>query len=449
MSTKIVRSHPRSRKYSVQLRETALNKYIANRVLVVRKLNSNDKSNQINKEINDYFDSPEKYFQKNSPVAVGKKIILFDINENNPIRRKHKLKTEKKHGINLFNHLQNLASNLGNKTESNNILGTDTNKVKNKNKGHFKSRFEIIDNERLKIIFDLYKNTDKFSKDNSFDKSQSLLSNDSLNKEFYKNEKKKFYERNKINITYNQLSEKNIPSNIRAGLNLQAKKLNLFKFAEMKNKKFSKYLSKKVNKPQKNLLLNRIDSFRFKKEVIKEMESKRHKDDQERRKFIWNINLRKPDHFKGVRSTYVNIGEKFNPFWSLIVEKCPKKKEIIIKPEYTLSEGEIHNFKKQSKLIKRIKIDGDQNPYFQTIEDLDKIIVKGKNLFNLEYKREIIDSKNKKIWHKVFLENGKAISLNDVNKLYGNETFYENYNGSVTEKNSLNKFSKIKYKSFE
>jgi len=49
----------------------------------------------------------------------------------------------------------------------------------------------------------------------------------------------------------------------------------------------------------------------------------------------------------------------------------------------------------------------------------------------------------------VFLENGKAISLNDVNKLYGNETFYENYNGSVTEKNLLNKFSKIKYKSFE
>ena len=39
------------------------------------------------------------------------------------------------------------------------------------------------------------------------------------------------------------------------------------KSSELKNIKMSKYLSKKVNKPLDNLLLNRIDSFRFKKEV--------------------------------------------------------------------------------------------------------------------------------------------------------------------------------------
>ena len=446
MSMKIVRSHSRKRKFSFQQRETPLSKYITNRVLIVRKFNPKDKSNEINKEITDFFSLPEKYFQPNSPVTVGKKITLFSLNEHTTIRRKNKLKTEKKHGISLFNHLQSIASTFRNKTEINNILGTDSNK--NKRKSHFKSKFEVIDNERLKMIFDLYKNTDQFSKDNSIDKSQSLTSNNTLNNDYYKNERKKFYERNKINISNNKLSEQNIPSNIREGLNLQTKKLNLFKFTEIKNLKFSKYLSKKVNKPRNNLLLNRIDSYRFKKEVIKEMEFNKHKEDQEIGKYVWNMSLRRPEHFKGVRNTYVNIREKYNPFWSLIVEKSPKKKEITIKPEYTLSEGEINSFQKQGKLLKKIKIDKSNNPYYQTIEDLDKVIVKGKNLFNLEYKREIIDSKNKKIWHKVFLENGKTISFNDVNKLYGNETFYKNYNGCVTEKNSLNNFSKINYRNF-
>ena len=119
----------------------------------------------------------------------------------------------------LFNHLQSIASTFRNKTEINNILGTDSNK--NKRKSHFKSKFEVIDNERLKMIFDLYKNTDQFSKDNSIDKSQSLTSNNTLNNDYYKNERKKFYERNKINISNNKLSEQNIPSNIREGLNLQ------------------------------------------------------------------------------------------------------------------------------------------------------------------------------------------------------------------------------------
>jgi hypothetical protein len=72
-------------------------------------------------------------------------------------------------------------------------------------------------------------------------------------------------------------------------------------------------------------------------------------------------------------------------------------------------------------------------------------MAKGKNLYNLEYKRELIDSKSKKIWHKVFVENGKTISLAEVNKIYGNETFYKNYEGCATEKNCVSKFSKINF----
>ena len=62
-----------------------------------------------------------------------------------------------------------------------------------------------------------------------------------------------------------------------------------------------------------------------------------------------------------------------------------------------------------------------KNDYRKFIKDLSMtksnfkgLLIEGKNLFNLEYKREIIDSKRKKILHKFFVENGKAISFSDI-----------------------------------
>ena len=440
MNKNVTRFHSNKRKYSYEKKETPLTNYVGNRVLVIRKINPNEKSSEINREISDFFDSPDKYFQNNSPVTVGKIINIFDINDNR-LRRKNKLKTQKNDGINLFNHLHGIAATLRNKTEINNILGKN-----NKNKSNFKSKFEVIDNEKLKMIFDFYKsNYNQSLKDNSIDKSQSLMSDKSFMRINYSNQRKKVYARNKTNFTYKELSQENVPDYIKTGLNLQTRKLHLLKLSELKNKKFAKYLSIKTNKPQNSLLLNRIDSFRFKKEVIKEMEYNKPKGEEFGR-FKWNVNLRKPEHFRGVREAYVNLSEeKKAPFWSLIVEKCPKQKNICIKPDYTLNDGEIHSYQKQIKNLKTIMINDDKNPYFETIENLQGIMAKGKNLYNLEYKREIIDSKSKKIWHKVFVENGKTISLAEVNRIYGNETFYKNYDGCATEKNALSKFSKINF----
>ena len=437
MNKNVTRFHSNKRKYSFEKKETSLKNYGGNRVLMVRKINPNEKSTEINREISDFFDSPDKYFQKNSPVTVGKIINVYDINENQ-IRRKNKLKTQKNNGINLFNHLQ---STLRNKNEINNILGKH-----HKSKANFKSKFEVIDNEKLKMIFDFYKNKDNQPiKDTSIDENQTLMSDNTFMRSGYSNQRKKFYERNRSNFTYNEFSQENVPDYIKTGLNLQTRKLKLLKLSELKNKKFSKYLSKKANKPLNNLLVNRIDSFRFKKEVIKEIEYNKPKEEEFGR-FNWNVSLRKPEHFRGMRKAYVNLSEeKKAPFWSLIVEKCPKQKNICIKPDYTLSDGEIHSYQKQIKNLKQTIINDDKNPYFQTIENLKGIMAKGKNLYNLEYKRELIDSKSKKIWHKVFVENGKTISLAEVNKIYGNETFYKNYEGCATEKNSVSKFSKINF----
>ena len=186
---------------------------------------------------------------------------------------------------------------------------------------------------------------------------------------------------------HQQKEEENIPNYIKERLNLQTRKLKLIKSSELKNIKMSKYLSKKVNKPLDNLLLNRIDSFRFKKEVIKEIEYNKPTEEDQYRKFQWNISLRRPKHFREIRKSFINLSEeRYLPLWSLIIEKSPRLKNLSVKPDYVLSEGEIHEFQKQAYNLKRINInniDENTNPYFQTVENLDKIIVKGKNLYIL------------------------------------------------------------------
>jgi hypothetical protein len=315
-----------------------------------------------------------------------------------------------------------------------------------KNKDDLKSKFEVINNEQLKMIFDIYRKTDhNLISDNSDDKSQS--SNNESNvflQKSYLEERKKLIDKNRIFSNLHKKLEDKIPINIKEGLDIQRKKINLIKSSELENQKISKYLSRRVKKPLESLLLNRIESFRFKNEVIKEMEF--NKPSEENAKFKWNLSLRRPEHFRGTRKVYVSLNDKnTSPFWSLFIEKSPKQKDITVKPDYVLSEGEIRHFKKQSNSLQKVKIEDNKNPYFNTVENLDGIYIKGRNLFNLEYKREIIDSKTNKIWHKVFTENGKTITLAEVNKVYGNETFFKDYNEGITEKNMTNRFGRINF----
>ena len=85
----------RKRKFSFEKKQNSMKRFDIQRILSVRKMNREEKNNKdISKEIDEYFFSPEKYFQENSPVTVGKKIYLMDMNDPR-LRRGKKLKTEK------------------------------------------------------------------------------------------------------------------------------------------------------------------------------------------------------------------------------------------------------------------------------------------------------------------------------------------------------------------
>ena len=418
----------RKRKFSFEKKQNSMNRFDKQRILSVRKMNRGEKDNKdISKEIDEYFFSPEKYFQKNSPVTVGKKIYLMDMNDPR-LRRGKKLKTEKKIAKNLFNNLANYNNAMTLSKNDNTLLnGSSMYNLKGKeNQNHLdmSSKFEIIDNNRLKMIFNSYKIKD--NKVNSInDKSETSSS------EIYRNQKTENNIKYKNKYINPSSSMDDVPKDIKQSLNLQSRKLNLQKLSEKNRIWMSRYLSKKIKKPQNNLLLNRIDSYRFKREVINEIENNK-PIEEHYGKYKWNISLRRPDNFQGVRDSYINLkGDGFIPFWSVVIERSPKQKELCIKPKYTLTNNEINEFRKQTNRVNS----GNKNQYFKTVENLEDLSIEGKNLYNLEYKREIIDSNKKKILHKVFVENGKAISSLDINNLYGNDTFYKDYNGCITEKN--------------
>ena len=412
----------KKRRLSFEKCENPMKKFDSQRILTVRKMNQNEKSNKdISNEIDDFFGSPEKYFQKNSPVSIGKKIYLLDMNDPK-LRRGKRLKTERKITKNYFNNLVSLASKMS--SNDNNPFSKSIKNI-SKEKQQFLDRYEVIDNYKLKKIFDSYKIKDK-QKDDSDDKSQITNSSITISNESKNNTKNKL-----INSSY---FVENIPNDIQKSLSNQNKKLHMRKMIEKNNKKLSQYLSKKANKPPNNLLLNKIDLYRFKKEVINDLENRKPLDEKYGR-FKWNISLRKPDFFKGVRDSYINLkGERFNPFWSIVIERSPKMKDLSIKPRH---ENRNNLYESKNRSVNAIYT----TPSFKTVENLEDLTVDGKNLYKLEYKREIIDSKERKILHKVFIENGKAITHNEVNNLFGHDTFYKNYSNCATEKNMTEKAS--------
>ena len=97
------------------------------------------------------------------------------------------------------------------------------------------------------------------------------------------------------------------------------------------------------------------------------------------------------------------------------------QKELSVKPGYNLNQKE---FLKFSKDIKLGNLSNDNN--VKGIKNLDDLNVVGNNLLELEYKREM-STKGRKILHKAFIENGKAILNQDINDVFGEKTLYKNY----------------------
>ena len=342
-----------------------------NKVYYVRKMNEKETSTgEINKEIESYFYTPEKYFSPDSPIKLTKLQQIEDISLD------LKSSKEKLRRNNLSNSLSVSKRFTTFKEKSGNS------KVDN-------SKYEIIDNKELNKIFNSYKNKINSQRNKSLFKSNS----------------------------------NNIPINILSPLKNQEKNLLSQNKVNKKNKNILKYLSQKLHKKEKDLVMNDPDNYLYKREIINRMESNPKFVTEDRYK--WTTSLRNINKLKGIRKTLVNFNTDRNPFWSYLIEKGPNEHITSVRPGLDLDN---RNF---MKFLKKVKTNADLNEdNINSVKNLDEINVKGKNLLKLEFDREMSSNK-KKILHKAFVENGKIVLNTDINNVFGKETFYKNYDKNV------------------
>ena len=91
-----------------------------------------------------------------------------------------------------------------------------------------------------------------------------------------------------------------------------------------------------------------------------------------------------------------------------------------MKPGYNLNQKEFLKFSQDMNSVNKNKDN------VSCIKNLDDLKVEGSDLLSVEYKREM-STKGRKILYKAFVENGKLILNQDINTVFGEKTFYKNY----------------------
>ena len=380
-------------------------------ILIAKKLYHPNR--KIKSEVSDFFHSPDKYFDADSRVSINKKIALKKIFPLEKMENQNKVNNNNiKISIKFSKSNSRLTSSLRDKyiSSSNNINNNKENQTIRKN-------FEIIDNEKLKNIFKSFKKSMNMQYQNkNIPSSQNINNNEYLNND------------NNSNLT--------IPRQLSFNLNIQNRRLRSKKCLDRQTKNISKYLSRKLHKNESDLLFNSVHLYRFKKEIMDNTDENDKKNNQKLTDqnclFKWFSSLRRPKNYQGKIESYINVSSEDNPLWSLVVEKYPKMKELSVKAGYNLNNKDFNDFKRNRNLSSA------NSSKLRSVENLDKINIKGENLFNVEYNREMSNNISK-ILHKVFIDNGKVILYKDVNDMFGNQTIYKNYDFHNNESSYANR----------
>lgn len=366
------------------------------KTLVIHKLTLEDENlEEITEKINKNLFRATNYFSPENPVVVGKRI---KIDEMKQIFSPRKSETKKKAKPGIKKTL----------TSVNTSMRSDLNKPSNNhlsNKDLMNIKFEKISHQQLKGLFDSFK-------DNSIKQSFSI----------------------------NNTKEENLPLNLSRSLTEQTKNLNIRLNSEKKISNLSKFISKKVNKKEKDLLMNRIDVYKLKKEIYNDIENSKPINDRYGQ-YKWVMSLRRPEHFKGERESYINIGNDNNPFWALVKEKFPIERSITLKPGYDMNSKDYLDFKKNQFLPH------SSSNLIKKVEGVDTLSINGENLYNLEYRREVNNGTKNKILHKIFMDNGRMILDKDINEEFGNETIYKSYNFTKNDDDDDDKIESKIFKS--
>jgi len=124
---------------------------------------------------------------------------------------------------------------------------------------------------------------------------------------------------------------KRLPPELKNELKKQELNLKLKNYEESHFQKLSEFLSKRLNKNQDQLLINRIDEHRLRKEFSDFMENKVLSENKYG-KNQWVLSLRKNKNNQFVKNSYLNVGGLYNPTWVNIRDQVNKSVDIVRKP---------------------------------------------------------------------------------------------------------------------
>lgn len=385
-----------------------------NKLLFIRKKKNKEKNEDIiQKRIFDYFNKPEKYFDLNYPVVVNKKI---DIKDKDYLRVSNSCKMNNSKRIKSGKGSSDLSSR-GSSSAKNDYIKRAT--LRRSSFIISKKKYEIIYNGKLKEIFENFKNP-KLKK---------------IFKENLENEEEKNSFIKKIKKIDNK---EKIPVEMQNSLNKQNRIIK-YQDKEIKaREEMGKYISKKINKKEDDLLFNKTEEYRYKRLLIDSIEERR----DIPKKFgndYWNTSLRQPDKLK-----YLDIVpyKKLNKSNSLCCNnfiRPSRHKEISLIPSSSSSTTNNFNNTKIVENCRKLFLNK-----IKMINNLSSINIKGQNLYDYEYKNEMKIKCRKKL-HKFIVDQGKDIFDEDINKTYYDKIFFKNYSfyNNFVHKNGVSFINKF------
>ena len=364
-----------------------IKKSIPKRTLIINKLQKPLKIPCLKQKANTLFQDPENYlklpYETDFNFVVGQKpkgprfnsdhkLIPYSI--VGTILRKDQRKPTRKQTIqNNWSSSKSVRKSMRlSKAKLNSVISMDSTLKEEK-----KKKRQFITNITHTEIFDIFNNYKKL-----IDKNKSqILGNNSI---LYKDVPKTMHQY--INEPIYQ-QERTLKNNEKYNSIVSKIENNIFRVMQNKNKAKRNYneLKSSTTNDSCNLLKNSCLEYRMKLEKIDSEEK-----DKNPRLVLnnhiqnWEMSLRRPRNFLGVRKEYLNIRTDKNPYWLVLTEKNPIENEKIVNPllDYSIINKKVRlkNLSYTNEKSNDLTNNGNASTDFNNLE------IKGNKLIDIEEK---------------------------------------------------------------
>ena len=347
---------------------------------------SRDKDENDLIDAKEYFEQADKYLNVNPKILIGvspyHKMSDYKIKGIKSLSEQELEKTEK----NNNDHLKTLSRNDNHIIENSKLninegisktlvpktalsllsLKEKLNLKKEKLKNKKIKINNILNDKKYNLTLDTKKSKDNIHYQFSSLKDLKKIFQDSLERE-----------KNFMTKGTNDLMPLKTDINIKKKYFSQEKRLKYNQTARLNTEKYFKYLAKKCKKDESELLINNIDDFRLKKQLLEYIESNKILSEKFGDKY-WLFSLRRSDKNDFIRYNYFNIGNNDREIWKKFIDYPDKDVELTNDP-YNQKKNKVSILKNFNKAFKN-KVDTMPN-----IKGFNEIKIEGKNLVNKEF----------------------------------------------------------------